>query len=231
AGSAKEFLNYLCQQGFEPATVQIYYHALKPFLAYLGILLTAKFKKRRKLPAYHGPDQVQAVLNVIHARTGRWSQLKERDMTIVLTLAYTGIRRAELLSLRLRDINFRTRMIKVSGKGDRERTIPIADALYEPLRKHTKGTQPSDRLFPMQPRRLWTIITRYAAQAGIEDLHPHSFRHYFATQLVENGVSLKTVQELLGHADISTTAIYLDVVPKHLSNAVERLPKFALTAI
>ncbi len=138
--------------------------------------------------------------------------------------AYTGVRRAELLSLCVRDLNFHTRMIRVQGKGDKERVIPIADCLYEKLQKYTKRMQAGDRLFPMQPRRLWTIVTRYAREAGVDNFHPHSFRHYFATQLVEAGVNLKTVQELLGHADISTTAVYLDVIPKHLTDAVQHLP-------
>jgi len=222
--SAKGFLVYLRQEGFTSTTIRCYYHALKPFLAYLGIPLQVKFKRSRKLPSYHTPDQVKAILNAISFRNDNWNKLKKRDTVIVLMFAYTGIRRGELLGLRVRDLNYHNRMLKVKGKGDKERTIPIADVLYEPLRKYTKRLQPGDRLFPIQPRRLWAIVSRYANAAGVENFHPHSFRHYFATQLVEAGENLKTVQELLGHADISTTAIYLDIVPKHLTSAVSKLP-------
>lgn len=225
ADSAKQFLNHLRQQGFQAATVRIYYYSLKPFLSHLGIPLRVKLKKERRLPTYHGPDQVRAILEAIQSREDRWSKLKERDTLIVLILAHTGIRRAELLSLHLRDINFHNHMIRVRGKGDRERVIPIADALYAPLRNYTQDMKPGDHLFPLRPKRVWEIVTRYAKLAGVEDFHPQSFRHYVATQLIERGVSIHKVQELLGHADIGTTAVYLNVVPKHLANTVERLPR------
>ncbi|GAI44478.1 unnamed protein product, partial [marine sediment metagenome] len=223
--SAKEFIDYLRQQGFKPSTVRLYYHVLKPFLSHLGIPLRVKLKKERRLPTYHGPDEVRAMLETIQSRKDRWSKLKERDRLIVLVLAYTGIRRGELLSLRLRDINFHDRMMRIRGKGDRERVIPIAGALYTPLRNYTRDMQPGDHLFPLRPKRIWEIITRYAKLAGIEDVHPHSFRHYVATQLVGRGVSIDKVQQLLGHADIASTAIYFDVLPQHLNSAVSALPK------
>ncbi len=224
AQSAKAFLNYLRQKDFSSSTLRAYYHALRPFLAYLGIPLQIKFKKQHRLPAYHSPSEVKAILDVIRQRDDAWNKLKQRDVVMVLTLAYTGVRRAELLSLTVRDINFRDRMVRVLGKGDKERVIPIAPVLFTALQDYTKGMQPGDRLFPMQPRRLWAIISRYANKAGVENFHPHSFRHYFATQLVEGGTFLKVVQELLGHASIETTAVYLDILPKHLSNAVSSLP-------
>jgi len=222
--TAREFLNHLRQQGFQTATVRCYYHALKPFLASLDIPLQLKFRKQHRLPTYHSPDQLRAILSAIENRQDHWHKLKERDRLIVLILAYTGIRRAELLSLRLRDINFHSKMLTVRGKGGKERAIPIADILYPPLCKYTRNMQTGDYLFPIQPRRLWSIIVKYATEAGIDDFHPHSFRHYFATQLVEKNTRLDDIQRLLGHADISTTAIYLDVIPKHLTNAVSHLP-------
>ena len=222
--SAQGFLNFLKQKNCSWATVQSYYHALKPFLKYMGIEFHIKFKKRKHLPTYHSIGQVQAILGIAQNRTDKWGKLTERDSLIILTFAYTGIRRQELLDLCVRDINFHTRMVRVKGKGDKERVIPIADCLYEKLQHYTKGMQDGDRLFPIRPRRLWKIVAKYSRAAGVDNFHPHSFRHYFATQLVEAGINLKTVQELLGHADISTTAIYLDVIPKHLTDAVKHLP-------
>ena len=115
-------------------------------------------------------------------------------------------------------------MIRVIGKGDKERVIPIAETIFEPLRQYTKNMQSSDRVFPISSPRLGDIITRYARQAGLNDVHPHSLRHFFATQLVESGANLKQIQELLGHESIATTSLYLDVIPKHLSDAVDKLP-------
>ena len=222
--SAQSFLNFLQERGFSLATVQSYYHALKPFLAYIGIKFIVKFKKRKYLPTYHGIDQVKAILSAAQNRTDRWGKLGERDSLIILMFAYTGLRRAELLSLTVRDINFYTRMIRVKGKGNKERIIPIAACLYEKLQKYTKKMSITDHLFPIKFTRINTMIRNYARQVGIDDFTCHSFRHYFATQLIENGVDIKKVQELLGHSDISTTSIYLDCIPKHLTDAVQHLP-------
>lgn len=226
---AIDFLHHLTLRGFKPATVRAYYHALKPFLASIGIPIQIEIKKRKTLPIYHAPDQVQAILNVIANRSDRWSQLKERDTLMVLMLAYTGMRRSELLSLKVRDINFHSAMLRVTGKGQNQRTIPTAPTIYHQLQKYTQDMQPGDLVFPIKPRRLWALVSRYARQAGIDNFSPKSLRHYFATQLIEANVSLKTAQELLGHADISSTAVYLDVIPKHLTNAVSRLPRLTST--
>lgn len=228
--NATDFFHHLALRGFKPTTSLAYYHALKPFLAALGISIEINIKRRKTLPIYHTPDQVQAILDVISERSDRWRKLKERDALIILVLAYTGMRRSELLSLKIRDINFYSSMLRVTGKGQNQRVIPIAPSIYHQLQEYTHDMQPGDFLFPIQPRRLWKLVSRYARQAGIDNFHPHSLRHYFATQLIEANVSLKEAQELLGHADIQTTAIYIDVLPKHLTNAVSRLPKLVNSA-
>jgi len=227
AQSAKAFLNYLRQQGFKPATRRIYYHAMRPFLTYLGIPLQVKFKKDQTPPPYYSTDQVRAVLQVIDSRNDRWNHLKERDSLMVKMLAYTGVRRAELLALHLRDINFQNGMLRVWGKGDKERLIRMPDALLPPLRKYTERMQPGDRLFPIQPRRLWSIISHYAGKAGIENFSPHSFRHYYCTQLAERAKApkdIKVIQELMGHANVATTLIYFGVRPQDSEDVVSRLP-------
>ena len=227
AQSAKAFLDYLEQQGFKPATRRIYYHAIRPFLAYLGISLRRKFKKDGRAPAYHSTDQVRAILQVISSRDDRWNYLKERDTLIVKMLAYTGLRRAELLSLHVRDINYQTGMLRVWGKGDKERVVPFPPSLLPLLAKYTKRMQAGDRLFPIQPRRLWSIISHYAGKAGIENFHPHSFRHYYATQLAERAKApkdIKVIQELMGHANVATTLIYFAVRRQDSEDVVSRLP-------
>jgi integrase/recombinase XerD len=223
--TVRHFIGYLKQQGFSSSTQRGYYHALRPFLKFMGIAYHQKFSKERKLPVYHSTDQVKAILGIVKNRNDNWSFLAPRDELIILMLAYTGMRRAEILNLKLRDINFHSRMFKVTGKGSKERTIPISDAIYDRLQGYTAKLNPSDIVFPVKPKRIYNMVKRYARKAGITDFHPHSFRHYFATQLVEQGVSLKIVQELLGHADISTTSIYLDVCPVHLNDAITHLPK------
>lgn len=225
--SARLFLAHLREQDFSPASRQLYYHALKPFLFFLGIEFVIKFKKRKRLPAYHSSNELDALLDVIAARQDNWAgKTAERDRLIILVFAFTGIRRQELLNLRVVDISFHNRCIYIrSGKGDKDRVIPIASTIFQPLANYIQKnhSRPTDRLFPLQPRRIYTIVKGYARQAGIDNLSPHSLRHYFATALLEKGVSIKAIQELLGHSDISTTAIYLDLVPQHLSSAIELL--------
>lgn len=222
--TAREFLDYLKSQGYSNASRAAYYHAIRPLLSFLEISFTYKVKREKKLPNPHNPEQIKSILDIVK-KSGRKSKLANRDYLIILLLAYTGIRRAELLSLRSRDINFYSRNFKVLGKGSKERVIPIGnDTLYNLLLVHTKRLQPAELLFPIKPRRLHKIIKYYSMQAGINDIHPHSFRHFYATQLVEQGVSLKVIQGLLGHADITTTAIYIDCTTKHLEDAVAKLP-------
>jgi len=226
--SATDFISFLREKKLSWPTVRCYYHALKPFLDELGIEFHLKFKKTRHLPRYHSSEQIKSILEIARHRKDKWGKLSERDSLIILTLAYTGLRRGELLSLRLSNINFQTKTIRVTGKGDKERVIPIATDLYEPLLKFTKGMTTSERVFPLGPNRLDVIVRKYAQAAGINDMTPHSFRHYFVTQVIMNAndpSAIKIAQQLAGHADISTTAIYLDIIPEHLNQAVNNLPK------
>jgi site-specific recombinase XerD len=227
--TAQDFIGFLREKNYSWSTVRIYYHALKPFLAeQLGIEFHVKFKKVKRLPLYHSPEQIKSILDMARNRTDRWKSLSERDSLIILVLAYTGMRRSELLSLCLSNINFQTRTIRIVGKGNRERLIPIADALFQPLMKYTKTMKPTQRIFPLGPNRLDVLVRKYAQAAGINDITPHSFRHYFITQVIKNAADpsgIYLAQQLAGHSSIETTAIYLDIVPEHLTDAVQRLPK------
>lgn len=220
--NARRFIAHLREKNYNQHSIQIYYFALKPFLAELGIDLKIRFKRRRRLPQYYSVADVKLILSAIAARSDNWSALKQRDQLIIFTLAYTGLRRAELLSLKPSDVDLTNKVLRVIGKGDKERVVPISDALF-PLMAAWLPTCKL-RVFPLSARRINKLVTNYAEAAGCRHFHPHSFRHFFATQLCEHNVNLRIIQELLGHADISTTAIYLDVIPRHLQSAVENLP-------
>jgi integrase len=222
AQAAKRFLAELRDRGRAPATVRMYYHAVRPFLAYLGVAFTLKLRHRRRLPAYHSAQDLDAILDAIDRRRDNWARLKGRDRLIVLTLALTGLRVSELASLRRSDVC--TGFVRVRrGKGDRDRVVPITGDLDELLAPHLALLHRHARVFGIKPRQLYNVVTRYALAAGITDLTPHGLRHFFATALVERGAPLKAVQELLGHASIQTTAVYLDLVPGHLRSAVALL--------
>ena len=224
AQAAKRFLADLQERGYKPRSVHLYYHAIKPFLEFQGILFKLKFKKPRELPQYHSAQDISSILSLASGRTDNWAKLKQRDTLILLMLALTGVRASELLALRPCDISAEFIFVR-KGKGSKDRTIPLAKTLAGPLKDYIKtaGITPTARLFPIQRKRLYVIVKQYAMAAGINDVSPHTLRHYFATSLVEHGAQLRAVQELLGHADISTTAIYLDLIPSHLKSSIALL--------
>ena len=102
--------------------------------------------------------------------------------------------------------------------------IPLSEKLITPLHSQCAGKKASDLVFAgLNARSVYRVITKLSKACGLEGIHPHTLRHYFATRLVELGVNIRVIQELLGHADLSTTSIYLDVSPKHLQGAIDAL--------
>lgn len=224
AQSARLFLAHLKNEGYKRQSIVLYYHAIKPFLEYRGIPLKVKFKKEHRLPPYHSQENIRDILQAVEDRKDNWKELIERDRLIILTLAYTGIRASELVALRPCDIAGDFIFVR-QGKGAHPRTIPLADTIKKPLDDYIRDNKvkPTGPIFGIKRGRLYRIVRGYALKAGIDDFSPHSLRHYFATRLLEKGANIRAVQELLGHADISTTAIYCDVVPEHLRGSINLL--------
>jgi len=218
------FLSELREQGYSRASIHAYYAAVKPFLNWRGIEFKLKLKKVKRLPHYHTKDEVDRLIQAIGDRQDSWTKNKERDMLIIKTLAYTGLRRSELLALKCQDIK-QGFLFVYKGKGERDRVIPLIRGLNAKLNDYiSKGhLAPGDRLFPIGPNRVARMIREAAARAGLANITAHQLRHFFATRLVEKGAEIQKVQELLGHEDISSTVIYLDVVPTHLKLTVELL--------
>ncbi len=221
---ARKFLAQLRDEGYKPATIQVYYFAIKPFLEFNGIPFKLKLRRPHHLPAYHSTQQINSMLQIIASRPDKWAKLKHRDNLIILMLALTGVREAELLNLRPYDISDGFIYIR-SGKGDKDRTIPLCQDLVKPLITYVNNNhiQSTQRLFSIKARELYNVVKKYALAAGIPDLSPHTLRHFFATTLVEKGAQIRAVQELLGHTNISTTAVYLDVIPQHLKSSIALL--------
>jgi len=218
------FLAELRQQGYSRSSIRSYYAAIRPFLKWHGIEFKLKLKKIKRLPHYHTKDEFDRLIQAIAQREDTWAKNKERDILIIKTLAYTGLRRSELLALNCQDIK-KGFLFVYSGKGERDRVIPLIESLNAQLAEHISKNHlaPADRLFSIGPNRLARMVRESAARAGLTDITPHELRHFFATRLIERGAELRKVQELLGHEDISSTAIYLDVVPGHLRKTVELL--------
>lgn len=220
----KLFLAQLREKGYSRASIRSYYAAIRPYLAYRNIPFKVKFKKVKRLPHYHTKDEFDRLVQTIEQRQDNWAKNKERDALIVKTLAFTGLRRSELLSLKCQDIKAGFVFV-FKGKGERDRVIPLTAKLKSELSAYLIQNQlaPCDRVFPIGPTRLARMIREAAAKAGLSNITAHDLRHFFATRLAEKGAEVRKVQELMGHQDMGTTAIYFEVVPIHLKKTVELL--------
>ncbi len=153
-----------------------------------------------------------------------------RDAAMIELLYAAGLRVSELIGMKLQDINLEVCFVRVYGKGDKERVVPIGSYAREKVQQYIRQARPlllknvtSAYLFiawagkPMTRQGFWKLLKKYATQAGIEkEIKPHSLRHSFASHLLEGGADLRSVQMMLGHADISTTQIYTHVAQDHL---------------
>ena len=158
-----------------------------------------------------------------------------RDVAMLEVLYATGLRVSELLGLRLGDLHLDAGYLRCTGKGGKERVVPLGGEADAKLQRYLAEARPAllgpkrtDRLFvnlrggPLSRQGFWKIIKRYGVEAGITTpLSPHVVRHSFATHLLENGADLRAVQVMLGHADISTTQIYTHVNRERLRRLYE----------
>lgn len=161
-----------------------------------------------------------------------------RDRTMLEVLYATGMRVSELLNLPVSGVNLQMKYLIAFGKGSKERLIPMGKIAVEYLEKYLQVVRPQlvheqnpniKNMFltlsghSMTRQRFWQIIRDYGHQAGLsKELTPHMLRHSFATHLLDNGADLRSVQELLGHADISTTQIYTHLTNKRLRDIYEK---------
>jgi integrase/recombinase XerD len=180
----------------------------------------------RPLPQSLSEAEVEALLDAPDTA----GALGHRDRTMLEVLYATGLRVSELVNLRLGQVNLNQGVIRVTGKGDRERLIPLGEESLEWLQTFIAGPREeilldkqTDYVFPtrrgdrMTRQAFWHIIKRYTQSAGISQaLSPHTLRHAFATHLLNHGADLRVVQMLLGHSDLSTTQIYTHVARERL---------------
>jgi integrase/recombinase XerD len=188
-------------------------------------------KRRDRLPVVLSPEEVQRLIagakNLYHR-------------TILLTLYGAGLRRAELCDLKVRNIDSQRMMLRVErGKGGRDRDIPLSPTLLVALREYYRWMRPQTYLFPgtrqgwradapITSKVVWDAVQYAVRKAGIDKrVTPHTLRHTYATHLLEAGADLRTIQLLLGHADLSHTTVYLHLSRRHLQaapNPLEQLP-------
>ncbi|NGX84171.1 site-specific tyrosine recombinase XerD [Aequorivita sp. KMM 9714] len=190
-------------------------------------------KLGRKLPDTLAIEEIDSLISAIDLS----SKQGERNRAIIETLYGCGLRVSELTSLKISDLYFDEGFIKVTGKGDKQRLVPISPitekyiTIYQKqVRVHHKiDPKDADTLFLNQHGRqltramIFTIVKRLAEKAGIKKtISPHTFRHSFATHLLENGADLRAIQQMLGHESITTTEIYTHIDRKHLTEVINK---------
>ena len=226
-----KFFEYQRKWGIDSSTVARYMSSIKGFWLYLESSnyiqknpteKLASVKKSRKLPVVLSFNEVEQMLSCPDVS----DILGLRDKAILELFYSSGLRVSELINLKISDLFFDDEVIRVLGKGSKERIVPIGSSAVKWINEYLKTSRPylekkyKSGNFVFLNRRgsklsrmwIWKIFEQYANQAGIKkEIHPHTFRHSFATHLLEGGADLRAVQEMLGHADISTTQIYTHV--------------------
>jgi len=190
-------------------------------------------KKEQRLPYFLSIDETAKIIESPDS-----SDAGIRDRAIMEILYATGMRVAELSGLDLSDIDVLSETVRVFGKGRKERVLPIGKSALESLgrylekRKKSNGDKKAAVLNAkggrLTSRGIEAIIAKYAVQTGLKKVTPHTFRHSFATHLLSNGADLKMVQELLGHASLSTTQIYTHITPERLKEIYNKAHPRAL---
>jgi len=206
----------------KPNTRARYATYLRGFLSYLGIPFDLKVRVPKSLPAFVRRGEIDKLIAVIkNKRTQKGGTT--RDLLLIETAIKTGLRRSELANLRVRDIDFEASRLKVvNGKGAKDRVVPLHTSLAADLEDHCRGKQPETLVFGLSPHSLGMKVYTWAKKANVA-IHAHSFRHYFATTLVDKGANIRAVQELLGHTNLNTTQVYLSVTGRHLEEAINLL--------
>jgi integrase/recombinase XerC len=232
---ARAFLANQFQEGLKPITLKRRIATLKHFYQFYidsGVLNLNPFalihspKISKPLPKTINEPQIQQLLNQSFDQA---SILMMRDLALVELMYGSGLRASEVVGLTMQDLNLSQRMLRVLGKGNKQRLVPITKPCQQSISLYLKDVRPvlmqhlatdqlSVHLFlnhlgkPLTVRGLEYILAQLARRSGVDlHIHPHQLRHTFATQLLDNGADLRTIQELLGHATINTTQIYTHV--------------------
>lgn len=234
------YIHYLHYRGLASSSISRNLSAVKSFHKFLLMENLSKTdpaspvespKLWRKLPVVLDQSEMEKLLK----QPDTTSFLGIRNRAILEFLYATGVRISELLNLKKSNLLFEVGFIRVWGKGEKERVIPVGEVAIEWVEKYLKESRPrlkspgsSDLVFlnvrggRLSRMGVWKIIKKYVNLAGIKkNVSPHTLRHSFATHLLEGGADLRAVQEMLGHADISTTQIYTHLDREYLKEVLK----------
>ncbi len=191
-------------------------------------------KKESRLPSFLSEHEINELLDSTKKRTDK---LAKRDSALLELMYATGMRCQETIDLKIPDIDFSERTIRIRGKGGKERIVPFSKTAKAAVEEYLKSSRPyflkdkkdegylflTKRGDKISPRGLEKIVSDCATKIGFTlKVHPHMIRHSFATELLNNGADLRTIQEFLGHSSIQTTSIYTHVTFKDLKETYER---------
>jgi integrase/recombinase XerD len=190
-------------------------------------------KITRRLPSVLSFEEVDMILNRVDLK----HPLGLRDRAMVELLYASGLRISELLHLPVREIYFSDKFVRILGKGNKERLVPTSNRCLKWIEKYLDQCRPrldkrqqsggvtflNARGYPMSRMGFWKIVRMLVTQSGVrKEVHPHTFRHSFATHLLQGGAGLRAVQEMLGHSDISTTQIYTHLDREYLKKVYQK---------
>ena len=231
----RSYINKLYEDKYTSKSICNYISSLRSFFKYLKneeviknnpMVLIQNPKLEKKLPKYLYYEDMEKILNIPDLNT----DIGIRDALILELLYVTGRRVSELVNIKLSDIDYNDRKIKINGKGNKERIVLYGTRCEELLNKYLKirGNflkNSNDYLIlgkmgkKINDRMIRTIISDIVRKAGVKlKISPHTFRHTFATHMLNEGADLRSVQELLGHENLSTTTIYTHVTNERLRN-------------
>ena len=226
-----DFFKSLKELGLSGRSAARYYSSIKGFFNYLFLSKYITENPIGKISSPKLAKNLPPVLSVreidlILSKPDTDNKLGLRDKAVLELLYACGTRVSELINIKISDLFFDDEVIRVFGKGSKERIIPIGRSAIMWTNKYLKEsrvllmkkTKSENYLFlnnrgtKLSRMGVWKIVDRYVKETGLEkEIHPHTFRHSFATHLLEGGADLRAVQEMLGHADISTTQIYTHI--------------------
>ena len=229
------FLSHLVSRGLSPGSSRRALSAIRHFFKFLvlrGVLERSPAtnvqppRQWSQLPSYLSSEEIDKLLNAPDTDQPRGL----RDRTMLEVMYATGMRVSELCSLKTTDLNISERVVLCTGKGAKQRFIPVGSVAVTWVKKYIKRARPlllkelrspllfvSHRGTGLTRQFVWQMIKRYAAECGLRrNVHPHILRHSFATHLLENDADLLSIKMMLGHSDLSTTQIYTHVAKERL---------------
>jgi integrase/recombinase XerC len=247
------FLRALGRRQLSRAAIQLRFSALRSFYKFLvrrGVVMASPIKgvllpkAEQRLPKFLTKVQMEALLEAPLLEMGRREEKSSRafdhaayhrDVAILETIYSCGLRVSELSALRVSDFDFQEQVVRVLGKGKKERLIPVGGPALEAIQAYWNSLlappvendpvflAKPDRLKPVSPRVIQLRLKKYLAAAGLDpSLTPHKLRHSYATHLLDAGADLRSVQELLGHAHLVTTQAYTHVSTERLKKAYDK---------